>query len=95
LLSEGTEKPPYFKNIYGGIKNITPKNALEVEKTMSRILKVPVKLSNGGGGSWDHQMGDRSELYVADDRWDTSYQEFVNRFLLEGTNGRAWLTSFY
>jgi len=40
----GVEKPPYFKNLYGGIKNITEKNKSEVEKMMSRILNTPVKV---------------------------------------------------
>ena len=46
LLSEakGPEKPPYFKNIYGSIFNITKANTKEVEETMSRILNRPVNI---------------------------------------------------
>ena len=64
LLSEakGPEKPPYFKNMYGSIFNITKANTKEVEETMSRILKQtvnieiwdtnPIKIScNSSGGS--------------------------------------------
>jgi len=40
----GVEKPPYFKNIYGGTLKVTKKNKSEVEKNMSRILKMPVTL---------------------------------------------------
>jgi hypothetical protein len=42
LLREGTAKPPYFKNLYGGGINVTTANAKEVAKTMSRILKQTV-----------------------------------------------------
>ena len=89
LLREATEKAPYFKNIYGGIGKVTPKNAAEVEKTMSRILKKPVKLaSRHGYDRWDYEMGDRSELHVTDDRWDMSYSEFVNKEEYGGTGWR-------
>ena len=93
LLREGTEKPPYFKNIYGGIGKVTPKNAAEVEKTMSRILKKPVKLVN-----WDYEMGDRSKLEVETPGISTGYiyySEFVNSQEFGGTGWKIvkWLES--
>ena len=42
--AKGPEKPPYFENIYGGIRNVTTANAKEVTKTMSRILKQTVTI---------------------------------------------------
>jgi len=48
LLREGTEKAPYFKNIYGGINKVTFANVKSVEKTMSRILKTPVTIKIPG-----------------------------------------------
>ena len=48
LLREGTEKAPYFKNIYGGINKVTFANVKSVEKTMSRILKTPVTIEIPG-----------------------------------------------
>jgi hypothetical protein len=42
--AKGPEKPPYFKNIYGGTLNVTTANAKEVAKTMSRILKQTVTI---------------------------------------------------
>ena len=42
--AKGPEKPPYFKNIYGGTRNVTTANAKEVAKTMSRILKQTVTI---------------------------------------------------
>ena len=83
LLREGTEKAPYFKNIYGGIGKVTPKNAAEVEKTMSRILKKPVKLVR-----WDYEMGNRSKLEVENDGYDyIHYIEFVNS---QENGGTGW-----
>lgn len=69
----GVEKPPYFKNLYGGIKNITEKNKSEVEKTMSRILKTPVKVRiteypHIEGISLDSSEDEYLELYNETDK---------------------------
>jgi len=39
-------KPPYIKNLYGGIYNVTPENKSEIEKTMSSILGQSVEVDN-------------------------------------------------
>lgn len=72
----GVEKPPYFKNLYGGIENITEKNKSEVEKTMSRILKTPVKVRiteypHIEGISLDSSEDEYLELYnETDNMWN-------------------------
>jgi hypothetical protein len=69
LLREGTEKAPYFKNIYGGINKVTFANVKSVEKTMSRILKTPVTIEIPGQAVY-------KELSARGGKFE--YSEYVN-----------------
>lgn len=75
----GIEKPPYFKNLYGGTLNVTKDNKSEVEKTMSRILKMPVTLGfNDSNTSDDFRDLVNSEgklVYMEYDRVGETYWE--------------------
>jgi len=78
LLCEGTEKAPYFKNIYGGINKVTFANVKSVEKTMSRILKTPVTIEIPGQAVY-------KELHAQAVDGSLIYTEYVNNAKLGGT----------
>tara|TARA_R110002126_G_scaffold248835_3_gene391627 strand:- start:2832 stop:3422 length:591 start_codon:yes stop_codon:yes gene_type:complete len=81
LLREGTEKAPYFKNIYGGINKVTFANVKSVEKTMSRILKTPVTIEIPGQAVYTELMADGGNL---------EYYEYVNDSDFGGTGWQIW-----